>query len=86
MTIRAIMRDGMIQPVEPIPPGWVDGQDLVIEEPQADRAAAEIAQWAQELDAATAQIPAREHERFLRALDEIERESKEAIRKQWSQP
>ena len=86
MTIGAILRDGVIRPVEPLPPGWLDGQEMVVEEPQADRAAAEIAQWAQELDAATAQIPAQEHERFLRALDEIERESKEAVRKQWSQP
>ena len=86
MTIRAILRDGMIQPVEPLPPGWADGQELVVEEPQADRAAADIVQWAQELDAATAQIPAEEHERFLQAIDEIERESKEAVRKQWGQP
>jgi len=36
-----------------------------------------------QLNAATAQIPAEEHERFLTALEEIERESKDAVRKQW---
>ena len=56
---------------------------MVVEEPKADRADAEINQWAQEMDAATAQIPAEEHERFLKALDEIERDSKDAVRKQW---
>jgi hypothetical protein len=83
MTIKAVLRQGVIQPVEPLPPGWGEGQELVVEEPAASRADAEIGQWAQEMDAATAQIPAEEHERFLKALDEIERESKEAVRKQW---
>lgn len=83
MTIKAVLRHGVIEPVEPLPPDWREGQELVVEEPKADRADAEINQWAQEMDAATAQIPAEEHERFLSALDEIERESKDAVRKQW---
>jgi hypothetical protein len=83
MTIRAILRHGIIQPVDPLPPGWADGQELVIEEPDPDRAQGEIGQWAQEMEVATAQIPAEEHDRFLQALEEIERESKEAVRKQW---
>ena len=86
MTIKAVLRHGVIQPVEPLPPDWADGQELLIEEPKVSCAAeAEINQWARDMDAATAQIPAEEHERFLNALDEIERESKEAVRKQWGQ-
>jgi hypothetical protein len=77
MTIRAIIRDGTIQPIEPLPPGWAEGQELIVEEPESRRPDADIGRWAQELDAATAQIPAEEHDRFLQALDQIERESKE---------
>ena len=33
MTIRAILRHGIIQPVEPLPPDWAEGQELVVEEP-----------------------------------------------------
>lgn len=86
MTIKAILRHGVIQPIEPLPPDWTDGQELVVEEPNPPRADTEISQWAKEMDAATAQIPAEEHERFLKALDEIERESKEGVRKQWELP
>ena len=86
MSIKAVLCHGVIQPVEPLPPDWADGQELVVEEPKADRADAEIDQWAQEMDAATAQIPAEEHDRFLGALDEIERESKDAVRKQSGLP
>jgi hypothetical protein len=85
MTIKAVLRDGVIQPVEPLPPDWADGQELVVEGPKSARAEAQITQWAHELDAATAQIPQEEHDRFLRALDQIERESKEAVRREWSQ-
>ena len=86
MTIKAVLRHGVIQPVEPLPPGWADGQELVVEEPKTESADAEINQWSQEMDAATDQIPAEEHDRFLKALDEIERESKEVVRKQWGLP
>jgi len=83
MTIRAILRHGIIQPVEPLPRTWTEGQELVVEEPNGERIDAEIGQWAAELEAASSQIPAQEHERFLQALDENERESKDAVRKQW---
>ena len=86
MTIRAVLRQGIIEPIEPLPPDWRDGQELVVEEPKPDNSCDEISQWARELDTATAQIPPEEHDRFLRALDEIERESKDAVRKRWGQP
>jgi predicted DNA-binding antitoxin AbrB/MazE fold protein len=60
-----------------------DAGDFVME---VDGADAEISQWAQEMDATTAQIPVEEHERFLCALDEIERKSKQAVRKEWGLP
>ena len=86
MTIKAVLRHGVIQPVEPLPPDWADGQELVVEGPKSEHADAEISQWARELDAAAAEIPAEEHERFLHALDDIERESKQAVRKEWGLP
>ena len=86
MTIRAILRQGVIQPLEALPADWGEGQELVVEEPRGERAAGEIGQWAREMDAGVAQIPAEEHDRFLHALDEIERQSKDAVRKEWGAP
>jgi hypothetical protein len=83
MTIKAILRDGHIQPIEPIPPGWTEGQELVIEEPDLSETVADIEKWAKELEASTSQIPADEHERLERALHEIEQESKDAVRREW---
>jgi hypothetical protein len=83
MTIKAVLRDGRIQPVEPLPSGWRDGQQLVVEEPEADAGNTQLDEWESNLARATAQIPADEHDRFLLALDEIEIQSKEAIRREW---
>jgi len=83
MTIKAILRDGRIQPLEPLPPDWAEGQELVVEEPEGAEGEAQILQWASDLDKAAARIPAEEHERFLRALDEVERASKDAVRREW---
>jgi hypothetical protein len=85
VTIKAVLRNGVIQPIDPLPPDWADGQELIVEEPQPS-SASDIADWSTELDAATARIPDDEHDRFLQALDQIERESKEAVRKQWGRP
>jgi len=76
MTIKAILRDGHIQPLEPLPSAWSDGQELVVEEPDSVVAQTQLDQWEKELEAAAAQIPAEEHDRFGRALAENERESK----------
>ena len=86
MTIKAILRDGRIQPLEPLPPDWADGQELLIEPPELDGREAQVRAWAQDLETASAQVPADEHDRFLKALEDIERESKEAVRREWGLP
>ena len=43
----------------------------------------ELEQWAREMEAGAARIPAEDHERFLRAIEEVERQSKEAVAREW---
>jgi len=86
MTIKAILRNGLIQPVEPLPPDWTEGQELVVEDPEVAVAASEVEQWSREIEAAAAKLPAEEHDRFRRAMDDIERESKETVRREWGLP
>jgi len=86
MTIKAILRNGLIQPLEPLPATWGEGQELVVEEPEAMGAAVRLEDWAKDLDAAAGKVPASEHERFRQALEEIERESKEAVAREWGMP
>jgi hypothetical protein len=83
MTIKAILHDGRIQPTEPLPPDWREGQELLVEEPNRGETAAEIERWAKELEASTARIPDEEHALLERALEKIELESKDAVRREW---
>ncbi len=88
MTIRAVLRNGQIQPLEPFPPDWADGQELVVEEPYLSQAEelSHLDDWTNDLEAAAAQVPLEEHRRFCDALTDIEQESKDAVRREWGLP
>jgi NifB/MoaA-like Fe-S oxidoreductase len=85
MTIRAIVHNGLIQPLEPLPAEWAEGKELVVEE-SAAATAEDLQAWARELDEEINRIPPEEHDRFRLALDEVERESKDAVRREWGLP
>ena len=86
MTIKAILRDGHIQPLEPLPPDWEDGQELLVEPPDVVGEKNEIDRWAQDLNAAAAEVPLEEHEQLNRAFGQIEQESKDSVRREWGLP
>jgi hypothetical protein len=81
--VRAILKDGLIQPTEDLPETWTEGQPLVIDVAEPKIAAEEIRAWSREIAAAAEMIPEEEHERFLAALDEEKKESKEQVRRVW---
>jgi len=83
MTIRAIVQNGRIQPLGPLPANWGDGKELVVEDPSDSAVESGTTDWEKEMDLAAAKIPSEEHERFLKALEIGERESKEAVRREW---
>lgn len=85
MTIKAILRNGSIQPLEPLPPEWAEGKELLVDDP-VHAGVEDIAAWARELDQTTMELPAEEHDRFREALSELERQSKDAVRREWELP
>ena len=56
--IRAILREGKIQPVDALPPHWREGQELVVEGSEPSDDPADIKKWHDELVALSARIPA----------------------------
>lgn len=78
------MKNGAIQPLDPLPAEWEDGKELIVEEGEEEIPDAQsLAEWKREMDEAAAAIPLEEHERFLKALAEAEAESKAAVRREW---
>lgn len=84
--IRAVVRNGTIQPLDPLPHDWSEGQTLIAEESDAPPDPQILADWEREMEEAARTIPAEEHERLLKALETIEAESKEAVRREWGLP
>ena len=80
--IRAVLKNGIIQPAEPLPADWPDGQELTVDRLPSDDPNA-IDRWAKELDEGSSSITADELADFERALQDVERNSKDAVRRQW---
>ena len=82
MTIKGVLRNGVIEPTEPIPPGWDDGREVIIEDSDSGDDASQIANWAREMNAIAERVPAEDDERLSKAIAEIEQESKAAVRRE----
>ena len=84
--VRAVLKQGKIQPLDDLPKSWSEGQELLIEEGELPVDPEEIATWSREIGEAAERIPVEEHERFLAALEEYEKESKEQARREMGIP
>jgi hypothetical protein len=82
LMIRAIYRNGEIQPLDEIPSDWQDGQELVVDLLANSEPCETIEQWNAEMDAAGAGLTDEDDEEFMKALDEVERRSKELGRRE----
>jgi len=84
--VRAVLKQGKIQPLDTLPESWEDGQELLIEEADVAPDPQALAAWSKEIEEAAESIPEEEHTRFWAALEEIERESKEEARREMGLP
>ncbi len=83
--VRAVLEKGRIRPLTPLPADWSEGQELRVDVAAGD-SIEEISAWAQEIDEAARAIPDEDHARFLEALEEQRRASKEQVRRQMGLP
>jgi hypothetical protein len=81
--VKAILKDGLIQPIEDLPGNWTEGQPLVIDVAEPRVVAEEVKAWSREIAAAADKIPEEEHERFLAALQEVKKDAKDQVRRAW---
>jgi hypothetical protein len=81
--IRAVYRDGMIQPLDPLPEGWNEGQELQITESEPSDDPEEIERWWSELtDLMNQPHDPEDMERLESALAEADRLAKDQVRKE----
>ncbi len=75
---RAVLKNGMIHPVDPLPPEWADGQELVVEAVRKDFTGS-TDPWLQGVEEAAARINPEDDRRLEEAIREIRRQSKEEV-------
>jgi hypothetical protein len=83
--IRAVYRDGKIEPLDKIPAYWDEGQELEIQQTGGKMSPEEfdeLDQWVAEMEEATKNITDEDHDQFMAILNQLEAESKEQGRRE----
>ncbi len=81
--VKAVITGGQIQPLEPLPRDWQEGQQVRIEKlEEHEPTVEEIDRDFAELAALCADSDAADEERLQRALEEAHRAAKEQVRRQ----
>jgi hypothetical protein len=81
--VKAVVQDGEIRPLEPLPADWHDGQTLRIEkEVEVEPSIEEIDRDFAELAALCATSEPADEEQLDRALQDAHRQAKEQVRRQ----
>ncbi len=85
--IRAVLRNGLIYPLAPLPSHWKDGQELRVKEARArTESPGEIDRRFRALEAAAQRIDPKDCEIVEAALREADRQAKEWTRREMGLP
>jgi hypothetical protein len=81
---RAILKNGVILPLEPLPPDWEEGTELTVERQNvADTNGVSphgTDRWMDEVEALAAQVSAESDEELDQAIAQIRRQAKDLAR------
>jgi hypothetical protein len=80
--VRAILKNGRIEPVDPLPHEWNDGRELRVEAQDHDPTREELERWLRDCDESAGNLTAEDWTSFERALADHEREQKELMRRE----
>jgi hypothetical protein len=87
--VRALVKNGIIQPLEPLPSDWEDGREVVVDDlvEQTSNGAAEMDAWAKDMNALTAELnDPQEWQEIEAALAEADRQNKALVRREMGLP
>ena len=80
---RAILKNGVIVPIDPVPEEWADGRELWLEEaPGGKKRHQPVDEWIREVEKSAAQVDQKDWEEMQAALDSMHKEAKEQVRRE----
>jgi hypothetical protein len=75
---RAVLKQGVIHPIEPLPPDWPEGAEVVVERLRSTGNGRQSTdQWMDEVESLAALIPPGEDEKLEEAIKQIRRQAKD---------
>jgi hypothetical protein len=80
--IKAIVRDGVIHPLDPLPGHWKNGREVVVDDVQPDDRAHPLADWSARMESLIAQFEPEDLERLDQILAEADVQAKGIVRRQ----
>lgn len=80
--MKAVLKNGVIQPQEPLPADWPEGTELEVERAESSLNGDSLDQWYAELEAACSQLDPRDDKLLKNAIADVRREEKERARKE----
>jgi hypothetical protein len=83
---KAVLKDGVICPLEPLPPEWADGRELRVESAVDDDEDRDLDDWYKELNLLVAQNDPSDCARMERAIQLADEQAKALVRKQMGLP
>jgi hypothetical protein len=84
---KAVLKNGVICPLEPLPPEWAEGQQLRVESAvEEEDDGQDLDAWYQELEALVAQNDPEDFARVDQALRVADEQAKALVRKQMGLP
>ena len=79
--VKAVLHDGVIELLSPLPEAWHEGQELLVQE-AGPVGPEDWDAWEREIETLARNIPPEDHLRVEKALAEADREAKEFVRRQ----
>jgi hypothetical protein len=86
-TIRAIIENGQIHPVHPLPAEWTEGRQVIVEDAESAPPSDDLEEWYRELqELGPGQFEPGEWERVQATLAEADEMAKAAVSRQMGLP
>ena len=79
--IRAVYRGGSIEPVDAVPPTWIEGTELLVENSIGESAVA-LTHWHDELEAHAAEVLPEDITELNAALSQADKDAKAWMRRE----
>jgi hypothetical protein len=78
---RAVVKNGVIVAIDPLPEEWADGRELWVEEAiQSKNSNQPLGEWIREVEESAAEIDQTDWEEMQTVLDAMHKEAKEQVR------